>query len=258
MQWNALFRKEVLENWRNKKWIWVPLVMILIAIMDPITTYYTPMIIDSVGGLPEGSVLELPELTPPEVIMMSLSQYSLMGVLVIGLISMGTIAGERKSGVLELVLVKPVSFANYITAKWTVLLLLVWVSLFLGILASWYYINILFGDLAFTAMLQVVGFYGLWLTLVVSLAIFYNALVNNQGLVLFFTLATVMVMSIVTQIFGHVLTWSPNKLSPHIQEMLLTGQTTSDLWGSAAVTLILSIALVIGAVFIFRKKEMAA
>ena len=38
----VLLRKEGLENWRNKKWIWVPLVFILLAIMDPITNYYLP------------------------------------------------------------------------------------------------------------------------------------------------------------------------------------------------------------------------
>lgn len=76
MQWMTLFQKELLENWRNKKWIWVPLVMILISIMDPLTTYYLPQIIDSVGGVPEGTTFELPEFAPPEVMMMSLSQLS--------------------------------------------------------------------------------------------------------------------------------------------------------------------------------------
>src|SRR5699024_8594205 len=139
-------------------------------------------------GMPDGTVLELPEFTPPEVIMMSLGQLSALGVLVITLISMGTIAGERKNGVSELVLVKPVSFHNYITAKWASLMLLVWISLFLGIFISWYYVNILFGELSFLALLQIVFFYGLWLTLVVSLSIFYNTLLKTPGLVAFLTI----------------------------------------------------------------------
>src|SRR5690625_838412 len=109
MQWRALFKKEMLENWRNYKWIWVPLVMILLAIMDLITTYYLPVIIESVGGLPEGAVLEMPTLLPSDVIMMSLGQLSSLGVLIIVLMMMGTISGEIKSGVSELVLVKPIT-----------------------------------------------------------------------------------------------------------------------------------------------------
>src|SRR5690625_2902426 len=129
MQWKTLFKKEVLENWRNYKWVWVPLVLILLAIMDPITTYYLPLIIDSVGGLPEGAVLEMPTPLPEDVIMMSLGQLSSLGVLIIVLMMMGTISGEIKSGVSELILVKPISYLNYITSKWASFLCMVWISL---------------------------------------------------------------------------------------------------------------------------------
>ncbi|MUK88337.1 ABC transporter permease subunit [Ornithinibacillus sp. L9] len=255
MQWMTLFKKELLENWRNKKWIWVPLVIILLSIMDPITSYYLPQIIDSVGGLPEGSTLEMPEFAPPEVIMMSLSQLSSLGVLVLVLMSMGTIAGERKSGVTELILVKPVAYRNYITAKWVSLLMLVWISLFLGLLTSWYYINLLFGDLSFVELLQITFFYGLWLTLVVSLSIFYNALIKTPGLVAFLTILTIMVMSLINQVFNHVLEWFPNNLSSYILDMLMTDQLSTDLIATACVTMILSIALVVASIYTFRVKD---
>ena len=99
MQWMTLFNKEMMENWRNKKWIWVPLVLILLAILDPISNYYLPQIIEVVGGLPDGAIINLPEFAPADVVMMSLSQLSSLGVLVIVLMAMGTIASERKSGV---------------------------------------------------------------------------------------------------------------------------------------------------------------
>src|SRR5690625_2437539 len=149
MQWMTLFKKEMLENWRNFKWIWVPLVITLLAIMDPITTYYMPIILDSVGGLPEGAVFEIPEPHPNEVIMMSLNQLSSLGVLIIILMSMGTIAGEIKSGVAELVLVKPINYFNYITSKWAALLFMVWMALIIAMTTSWYYINLLFGEVLF-------------------------------------------------------------------------------------------------------------
>jgi ABC-2 type transport system permease protein len=257
MQWMTIFQKELLENWRNKKWIWVPLVMILLSIMDPLTTYYLPQIIDSVGGLPEGTVYEIPEMEPAQVIMMSLSQLSSLGVLVVVLILMGTIAGERKSGVSELVLVKPVSYMHYISAKWVSYLLLVWVSLFLGLLVSWYYINILFGTLTFAEFLTVFFFYGMWLTLVVSLTIFYNTVFKSGGLVAFFTILTIMVMSIITQIFQHILDWSPNNLSSYILESLTSGEISNDLLATAGIALLLSVLLLLLSGLIFKRKEMA-
>lgn len=255
MQWKTLFKKEMLENWRNYKWIWVPLVVILLAIMDPITTYYLPLIIESVGGLPDGAVIEMPTPLPRDVIMMSLAQLSSLGVLIIVLMMMGTISGEIKSGVSELILVKPISYLNYITSKWASFLLIVWISLSIAMLTSWYYINLLFGELAFLSLLQVILFYGLWLTLVVTLAIFYNTLVQTPGLVAALTIITIIIMSIITNIFDHLLTWSPIKLSEHIQEMLVFNEISIDLVATALVTIGIIIGLLIGSVYVFKRKE---
>jgi ABC-2 type transport system permease protein len=256
MQWLTLFKKEMMENWRNKKWIWVPLVFILFAIIDPLSNYYMPLIIESVGGMPDGTVIELPEFAPAEVILMTLGQLSSLGVLVIVLMSMGVIAGERKSGVIELILVKPVSHAHYITAKWTALLAIVWTSLILGITASWYYTGVLFGELSVVSLLIIIFFYGLWLTLVSTIVIFYNSVVKTPGLVAFFSIATIMVMSILTQVFGRFLEWSPNNLSGHIFESLILEQITGDLTATAFITAGLIVILLIGAILLFRKKTL--
>ncbi len=185
MQWWTLFQKELTENARNVKWIWVPLVMILIAIMDPLSNYYLPQIIDAVGGMPEGGAIQLPDFQPGDVVMMSLGQFSSIGVLIIAFMTMGTISGERKSGVSELILVKPVSYLNYISSKWASVALLTLVSFTLGMGASWYYINLLYGDLGFGMLMQVLFFYGLWLLLVVSFSIFSTHWSKYQALQLF-------------------------------------------------------------------------
>ncbi|MBP1948115.1 ABC transporter permease [Virgibacillus litoralis] len=257
MQWMTLFKKELLENIRNLKWIWVPLVMILIATMDPVSSYYLPQIIDAVGGMPEGTEFQLPDFTPSDVVMMSLSQISSIGVLIIVLMSMGTIAGERKSGVSELVLVKPVSYTNYITAKWAAVLLLTLTALALGMLSSWYYVNLLFGELSFGTLLQIIFFYGLWLALVVSLSIFYNTLLKIPGLVAFLTIATILVMKLITTIFSHLLEWSPNNISGYINQMLVSGSVPSELTGAAMVTIVMIILLVASSIYMFKSKEMA-
>ncbi|WP_164219840.1 ABC transporter permease subunit [Virgibacillus sp. YIM 98842] len=257
MQWMTLFKKEIIENWRNKKWIWVPLIFILLAIIDPISNYYMPQIIDSIGGMPEGAVFEIPELSSAEVILMTLGQLSSLGVLVIILMSMGAIAGERKSGVIELILVKPVSYQHYITAKWAALLSLVWTALILGLTACWYYTVTLFGELPVISLLQIIFFYGLWITLVVTIVIFYNSFVKTPGLVAFLSIATIMAMSLLTQVFGRFLEWSPNNLSGHIFESLMIDQLTGDLIATAFVTMGLIISFLIGAIILFRRKSLA-
>lgn len=258
MQWRTLFKKEMIGYWRDRKWIWIPLVFILLTIMDPITNYYLPQILETVGGLPEDAIFQLPEITAADAIMMSLSQLSSLGALIIALASMGTIAGERKSGVAELILVKPVSFAAYVTSKWVSLLIIVWSSYLISMLAAWYYIGVLYAFIPFADFLILTFFYGLWLSLVASISIFYNALSKSPGLVAFLTIATMLVLSLVTTLFGDSFSWSPNHISSHIHTRLLTGEIPSALYGAAGVVILLSIGLIVLATYIFKQKEHAA
>lgn len=257
MQWTTIFKKEMLEYWRNVKWIWVPLVFILLSIMDPITTYYLPQIIESVGGMPEGATFTMPELPPADAFMLSLSQLSMLGVAVVVLMSMGLISGERKSGVTELVLVKPVRYFNYISAKWAATLVLVLSSLIVGLLSSWYYVNLLFGKLTLGELIQTICFYGLWMALVVTINTFFNTLFKTPGLVGGLTIITLMVMGILNQIFNHAWTWFPNQISSYIRQSLHSGEIPSELWGTSIVTIAVIIGLLIASLFTFRNREMA-
>ncbi|WP_058306043.1 ABC transporter permease [Gracilibacillus massiliensis] len=257
MQWMTIFKKELLEDWRNYKWIWVPLVFIVICIMDPISTYYLPQILESVGGMPEGTVIEPPEVEPAQAIMMSLTELSMLGVLVIVAISMAVISGERKSGVAELILVKPVSYFTYISAKWAEKLLLVFTSYLIGMLASWYYVDLLFGQITVGQFFSLFFFYLIWLIFVISLTIFYNTIVKVPGLVLTLTVVTIMAMSAINQIFSYRMPWFPNSISGHITKMLMEGSVPSALWGAASITIIVSVGLLIASNYILKTKEMA-
>ncbi|MGM7701381.1 ABC transporter permease [Pseudalkalibacillus sp. Hm43] len=256
-QWAAVFKRENLELWRNFKWIWVPIVFVLLGVMDPISTYYLPKILDAVGGMPDGATINLPEFLAEDILMASLSQFSQLGVLIIVLMTMGMIARERRSGVAELILVKPVKYSTYITAKWAATVLLVWVSLACGVLMSWYYTSVLFGELSFSQFMHTLLFYSLWLILVVSISVFMNTLVKNSGVVAFLTFITIIASSILTNIFNKYLVWSPNRLSEYIMDTLNTGVIPTELWGTAGVTLVLVIMLLVASIFTLKNKELA-
>ncbi len=225
--------------------------------MDPLTTYYLPKILDTVGGLPEGATFDIPQPPPAQALYMSLSEFSMFGVVIVVLITMGTIAGERQSGVAELVLVKPVGYFTYISSKWAAKLLLIWSSYIVGMLASWYYVNLLFGEIAFTTVVQVILFYGLWLTLVTTITIFFNTLVKTPLLVGFLSIAVMIAMSVVNSVFSHRLIWFPNNLSSYILQMMDTGTIPTDLWATALIIIGLIVVLLVAALFTFRTREMA-
>src|SRR5690625_985711 len=245
MQWLTLLQKELLENWRNYKWLWVPIVITILTIMDPITNYFLPEIIESVGNLPEGAIIELPTPTTNEAVMMGLEQLGTLGILIIVLIAMGTIANERKSGVTELILTKPVRYTYYISAKWVSWNLLVWGSLLIAFFINWYYIQILYGDVSISLMLKIVFFYGLWLSFVMTVTIFYNTLFTSQGLVAFLSLSTVILLHVFSAIFINRFSWLPNNISEHIYLLIETGSIPTELVTTSLVTVSLIIGLLL-------------
>lgn len=257
MQWRALFHKECIENWRNKKWIWVPLVFILICIMDPISYYYLPEIIDTVGGVPEGMEFDIPEMTGAEMVIVSIGQLSMFGVLVAILVAMGTIASERKLGITDIILVKPIKSVNFITTKWLSHTLLIIVALFIGLLGNWYYGSILFGDYPFETFLLVFVFYSLWLLFVISLVIFFNTFVKNAGIVVACSIGTLFFLSAINMAVGHRLTWFPNRLSSHLSTMIHTEKIPTELIGTSIILGSLSICLLLLSIVIFQKREIA-
>lgn len=255
MQWLTLFQKEILENWRNKKWVWVPIVFILLMMMDPLSYYYLPEIIDMADGVPEGTVFEIPDLQAEEVMMMSLEQVSMFGVLVIALISMGTITSEKKSGLTEMMLVKPIRASHYVTSKWMAYLLLTIFSFAIGLVFSAYYIFILYNTLPIVTVLLVYACYSTWLIFVLSLSVFYNSLVRSPGIVLACTVGSLLSMSVFNMIFQHRLPMFPNQISTHIHAFIMTNEVSTELILTSLITLAISILLVIISILVFNQSE---
>ncbi|MFS0865454.1 ABC transporter permease [Fredinandcohnia sp. 179-A 10B2 NHS] len=257
-QWLVLFKKEWIEMTRNFKILWIPLVFILLGIMQPVTTHYLPEIIKAAGDLPEGAVFEMPDPTAQEVIVQTLGQYSQIGVLILVLAFMGIVASEKNSGVTDIILVKPVSFANYITAKWLSVVLMTLGSFLLGILASWYYTGILIGDIAFADVLQGSLVYALWLVFLVTVTLFLSTVISSSGFVAFMSLLVAIGLSALTPLLSKWMIWSPARLSSHAGNLFVTGSPDDHFALTMSITAVLIIALVGSAVVLFTKKERAA
>ena len=257
-QWLTLFKKEVLEMWRNFKWIWVPITFILLGVSEPLTSYYMKDILDAVGGLPEGAVIDIPLPTAGAVLASGLSQYLTIGVLIIVLGTMGVIAGERKSGVAAMILVKPVSYFSYVTSKWAGALLLVWVSLFIGYLSTWYYTGQLFDWVPINEFFQSFALYGLWLTVVLTVTVFFSASLLAPGMAGFISLALALVVSIISGVLSHLLEWSPSQLTSYASVLLTAGELPDETLPASLLAIFIIAVLLWLSVVIFKKKELAS
>lgn len=251
-QFGTIYKKEMIEMWRNYKWIWVPLVFILFGIMQPISTYFMPEILDKLGGFPEGTIIEIPKPTGGEMMVKTLSQFNTIGVLVLVLSFMGIISSEKESGVASMILIKPVKYHNYILAKWFGALSLTVVSLGLGYLSSWYYTDLLIDHIVGVHLLNSFLVYIVWLGITITIILFFSTMIKSNGGTAFLTILLLVGLSILPSIAPQFLKYSPGVLSSHAYAFLLTGSGNSGLVTTIALSFIVIIVLLIGTIYLFR------
>lgn len=256
-QFQVLFKKEWLEATRDFRWIWIPLVFILLGIMEPLTAYYTPQIIEQFGGLPEGTVIEIPMPTAGEVLVRTAGQLNLFGVLVIILAFMGILAGERKSGTAAMTLVKPVSYHAFIGAKWLHGAVLVGVSYLLGMLASWYYTYQLFELVKVTDFMAGTLTFGVWLLFIFTLTLFFSSFSSKAGIAAFATLATVIVLSTISSLLPEKLNWTPFGLTVYASEFWMGQEFSGRISVAFIVTIVIMAVCAVLSIRIFKRKELA-
>jgi ABC-2 type transport system permease protein len=251
-QWMVLYKKENLEMWRNYKWVWVPLVFILMGMMNPVLTFYMPQLLEA-NGLTKEVILAIPVPMAADILLKTLSQYNTLGVLILVLSFMGTVASERQSGSAIMVLVKPVTQLSYVTAKWAGMLSLTIISFALGYLAAWYYTGLLIGNVLFSQVFQSFLIYSLWLLFVISVTLVYSCLINSIGGIAFLSLLTLAGLSLSSQIFTRYMKWSPGHLSTDAGALVTKEISQDQLWLPIVVTVIMIVVLIYGAAYISNR-----
>lgn len=244
-QYGVLFQKEWREHLRNFKIFWIPAVFVLFGILEPVTNYFLPQLLDSVGNLPDGAVIQIPEPEPEQILTAVLGQYQFIGMLVLVLAFMGMIAGERKSGTATLLYVRPLSFWAYFMSKWSMAALISLASLWAGLLAAYYYTMVLFERVDFSKFLQFAGTYSVWILFIIAIVLAASAALPNAGMAAAASLAFVFLLQIADGLLGAYWTVSPLKLPLYASAWLAAGPELGDFWGSVAMTSAL-IAILIG------------
>ncbi|SDZ49231.1 ABC-2 type transport system permease protein [Evansella caseinilytica] len=257
-QWFILFKKECLESVRNFKWLWIPIVFILFGIMQPVTSYYLPQILESFGGLPEEALFDIPVPSGPQILAETLGQFSQIGYLVLVLAFMGVIAEEKNSGTQLMILVKPVSYGAYLTAKWAHMSLLAVTSFILGFSFAVYYTHVLIESVPAAHVIKGAVVYILGMLFVMTLILLFSTLFNSRAAVAFLTLGLTIVVSLLSSLMPNTMRWSPGMLSSHAYSIFGTGEGGEAMWLSIACTLLIISVMVGIAVYIFRNKETAS
>ena len=232
------YKKEMLEAARNYKLIWVPIVFLMLGIMQPLSTYYLPDILSMSANIPKEAAALFETPPPAKVVAQTMSQYSTVGLLVLVLAGMNTVAGERLSGTGELLLARSVSPAAMIFAKWAAMMTLLVISLALGLAGSAYYTEQLIGSVEWIKVASSGSLYSLWLAWVLTLLLPLGTVLSGPAAA-FISLASAALLSLLSGWFPSYMDWSPGRLSGLSAEWLVGGTGSAFLPALASIGIML-------------------
>lgn len=115
----VLMMKEIRQSWRSFRFPALFLILLMLAIMDPLAARYMGAIL---ARFAQGVTIVLPPPSAAQAVAQFLGDVIEIGLLVIIAITMGSVAGEKVSGVTTFFVTKPVSRKMYVLSKFLVLL----------------------------------------------------------------------------------------------------------------------------------------
>nr|WP_319474615.1 ABC transporter permease subunit [uncultured Sphaerochaeta sp.] len=137
----AMFKKELLEMVRTSRLlIWVVL-SAFFGILSPLTAYYLPDLL-SFFGATENVVITFGTITYQDAVDQYVKNFSQIGTMVLIFMMMGSLAGEKSDGLIQFLLVRPVTVTCIITAKLASLFVLLLIGMLVAIMTmgiyTWY------------------------------------------------------------------------------------------------------------------------
>ena len=249
----TLLNKEFTELMRNGKWIWLPVVLMIIGISQPLTSYYMPQILDMAGNLPEGASITIPTPSGEEVLSGALSQYGTIGTLLFVLATMNVIAQERQNGSITLVMVRPVNEWQYLGSKTVAQLALLLLSLILSYSLTWYYTNLLFSPVDWTIFLSSLVIYCFWVLFVVSVTIFVGTIIRHSSGIAGVSLLFLALIGLLTSLLPKFMEWSPGNIRGEATKLLVEQQWGQSTWIVIGSTTGISFLLFIAGVMVLKR-----
>lgn len=250
---HVMIKKELLEIYRSKKFLILIILFAFVAISSPIIAKILPSILKSMPATP-GLTINLPDPTWRDAMDQFIKNIGQIGSIVLFILFAGSISEEKNKKTLELVLTKPVSRTNFILAKFMANIGATKVVFILAAIVFYIYTTSLLGAFSLLNFVWLAIFLLIFIVFVISLSLFYSAIMNSSSTAIVMAFLTDVVISI---IFGYVKAlrdYTPRYVLNNYQDLMANGQL-SHFWPSIITNLVLIIVLVGASVYFFRRQE---
>jgi ABC-2 type transport system permease protein len=254
----VLLQKELLELFRTRRVLFLPLLFIALGISGPVLIRMLPLIVERSGP---GLGMSLPEMGPADGFQQFLELSRQFGLLAVILVFMGLVAGERRDGVLVTLFVKPVSRLSYLAARWAANALYALLSMVLGVGVALLYTLLLLGTPDLRAALLAAVLYASYLLLAVSWTFFFSSLTRSPAAAAGLALLPLFLLPLLGFLWAPLGRYGPyGAVSAGTAVVGGVGQAVQGVppaaWASAGINIAASIALVGAAYLALREAEL--
>ncbi|MFJ7951409.1 ABC transporter permease [Lysinibacillus sp. NPDC096418] len=253
----VLSKKEFSQMIRELKIIWLPVVFMLLGLMQPITMYYLPVILEKLGGV-EGIVVD-PMMARPEgseVLASTLgSQFDQLGIIILVVAVMSIIQAEKANGMLAFILTRPVSISSYIGSKIISHYLLAIISFALGYAASYGYTAYLFTSVPIAQVMLAFVLYCIWLLFVITLVTMLSTFFNSPAFIALVGIVVLFLCRMVAGLHPLIGALNPAGVSLRASSVLVT-DSMGDWWEvNIVVTLLITLGMALIIHYWIAKKK---
>ncbi len=239
---------------KTSKLIIFPVVLVLLAIMSPLTARYLNEILAfSLEGT--GIVIDLGTPTVFESYSQYIGNLYELYLYVIIFVSIGMFIGDKTKGLLPLIISKPICRTKYILSKYISLSILILVSLLIGYFVFDYYTFFLFEEIDMLGMFYVTLLFFVYILYVLSIALFSATHTKSYVLALVTTVGIMMFIGILKLWEVGILKYIPGYIINNMIEVLSDVSEVKTVIFNVLLTLGLSSVFIVLSVIKFRKQD---
>lgn len=252
MNFMAVFRKEMMEQWRTFRFLIILAVFLVFGMTSPLVAKFLPEMLKAIPGATQALLAAIPAPTVADAIGQYVKNMDQFGILLALLTTMGIVVQEKERGTAAFFLTRPVSRETFLLAKFASQAVIFIVSMAVAALGCWYYTYVLFEPLPWGPFLVLNGLMLVIFLVYIALALLGSTLARSQGVAVgaaFVTLIAISGLGALPTIGNYF----PARLITWGAILLLGGNDSA--WPAFGISLGIIIAALWIACFIFRRQE---
>ena len=180
LAWRTILSKELQYQWRSRRLLIVAAVFVVFGMSAPLVAYFTPEIISSVESIAAFADL-IPEPTAADAAAQYVSSITQFGFIIVILLGMGAVAGEKEKGTAAMIISKPLPRWMFIVSKFVAQAGVYLAAFLVAGVGSYYYTAVLFKAPDPGAYLLANGLLFLWLLVFAAVTLLGSTLARTIG-----------------------------------------------------------------------------